>query len=252
MSKRGSKKLSEQVAFCPIFFMPEDLKPGEDFEILTETICPDISPYYAISNYGRVLNIITGQIMSPSYRPNGYQYYTLRANTKKGSKKYSTGRTILGTFDPRENMDKMVVEYYNEDKTDNYYNKIMDNGSIESSLGWKENFESPKVTKPKENLSDETIIKIRNMREQGYSYLRIAECFKVSSSTVYLVCNDMEQQNQYINIENNCYKVSDEDAINIRKLFSEGFSYKEIIEKFYPTITISTISDIIRGKTHNR
>ena len=47
-------------------------------------------------------------------------------------------------------------------------------------------------------------------------------------------------------------KLSDKDAEFIRKLYKEGYKYNDIKEKFYPEVSICTISDIVRGKTHNR
>lgn len=67
--------------------MPEDRGETEDFVPLTSEVAPDIRDYYAISNYGRVLNTYSGKIMKPNYRPNGYEYYCLAAeNCKTGQK----------------------------------------------------------------------------------------------------------------------------------------------------------------------
>ena len=50
----------------------------------------------------------------------------------------------------------------------------------------------------------------------------------------------------------NLHRLTDEDADLIRNLNEHGYNYKEITEKFFPNFSISTISDICRGISHNR
>ena len=71
-------RLYDTSVIQPIFFVPEDTEVGEDFEMINQEVCPDILPYYAVSNYGRILNVNSGKIMKPNYRPNGYEYYFLQ------------------------------------------------------------------------------------------------------------------------------------------------------------------------------
>ena len=66
-----------------VFFEPEDTPNDEEFRKITQEVCPDIMPYYAISNYGRLMNINSGKVMKPNYRPNGYEYYCLAAENSK-------------------------------------------------------------------------------------------------------------------------------------------------------------------------
>ena len=96
---KGSRLYDTNV-IRPFFFEPDDLQPGEEFRKITRDVCPDIMPYYAISNYGRLMNVYSGKIMKPNYRPNGYEYYCLAAeNSKTNQKKYSTSRIVMKTFD---------------------------------------------------------------------------------------------------------------------------------------------------------
>ena len=262
-------RLYDTSVVSPIFFMPEDREPGEDYEMINEEIAPDILPYYAISNYGKVLNIKSGKVMKENFRPNGYSYYCLAAeNSKFGQKKYSTSRMVMGTFDPRENMDELEVNHINGDKSQNYYNKLMEDGTYESNLEW--NTPSENIVHSRETglnngpvLSYRDAHNIRELRGQGYSYQKIQEGFypQVSVAAIQLICTNksfydpfykpVDPKTMYDSPFNNM-KITDKDAIRIRALYNEGYRYEEIREKFYPEISKGTISDIVRGKTHNR
>lgn len=255
----------------PIFFEPEDTAVGEEFEMITQDVCPDILPYYAVSNYGRILNVKSCKIMKPNYRPNGYEYYCLAAeNCKNGQKKYSTNRIVMKTFDPREDADQLQVNHINGNKAENYYNKVMEDSSIQSNLEWStpsENIIHSRETglNKGSNLDMEKAKHIRKLRDQGYSYSRIRSDFYpyVSGSAIQMVCKNQSYYDPkykplnhkidpYSNTDNNNLKLSDKDADIIRKLAKDGYKQREIKEKFYPNISICTISDIVRGKTHNR
>lgn len=255
-----------------VFFVPEDTPPDEHFKIITQEVAPNIMPYYAVSNYGRVLNIKSGQIMKPNYRPSGYEYLCLAAeNSKNGQKKYSTHRLVLKTFKPIDNMDSLTVNHINGNKSDNYVNKRMDDGRIESNLEWmtsKENVNHAYDTGLRNNIhskltKDDAAI-IRHMRDEGYSYEQILKNGYdfVSSGSIRNVClnktfkdpnyipksyNDSYQSNPA-----NIHKLTDNDANKIRLLANKGFTYNEIKTNFYPDFSIATISDICRNVTHTR
>ena len=254
----------------PIFFEPEDTPKGEEFRMITQDVCPDILPYYAVSNYGRIMNIKSGKVMKPNYRPNGYEYYCLAAeNCKYGQKKYNTNRVVMKTFDPREDADELQVNHINGNKAENYYNKVMEDGSIESNLEW--NSASENIIHSRESglnngqvLTYEKAKHIRELRQEGYSYSRIISDFYpgVSLKAIQMVCNNqtyydpnytkIDYRESYRDNKNNNLKLSDKDADLIRQLFKEGYKYQDIKDKFYPEVSICTISDIVRGKTHNR
>lgn len=251
----------------PIFFVPPDTPPDEEFRRITQDVCPDVMPYYAISNHGRLLNTYSGKIMKPNYRPNGYEYYCLASeNGKTRQKKYSTNRIVMKTFDPREDSDTLQVNHINGDKTQNYYKKVMPDGSIESNLEWatpKENIQHShdELLNTGANLNMRKAMKIRELRDQGYSYSMINEQFpETSVAAIQRVCTnrayyDPEYTPKKINIysgnSHNKIKVTDEMAKHIRELAKE-FTYVEIKDNFYPNISISTISDIARLISHNR
>lgn len=253
-----------------VFFEPKDTAKGEEFRAVTQEVCPDILPYYAVSNYGRVLNTRSGKIMKPNYRPNGYEYLCLAAeNCKNGQKKYSTHRMVLKTFDPVENMDNLEVNHINCIKSDNYVNKIMEDGSVESNLEWstpKENIKHAADNNLRGNnkidLSD--AVYIRTLHDKGYSYnqIRLNYYPQLSYNSIQNIClnkvycdanyKPKTYYDSYKSNPANLHRLTDDDANTIRELFSKGYKYEEIQRKFYPNFSICTISDIVRGKTHNR
>lgn len=263
-------RLYDTSVIQPVFFLPEDTEVGEDFEMINQEVCPDILPYYAISNYGRVLNVNSGKIMKPNYRPNGYEYYCLAAeNSKYGQKKYNVHRIVMKTFDPREDADDLQVNHANGDKTQNYYKKVMEDGTIQSNLEWstpKENIDHAHKTglNKSRRVNSATANHMRRLRDEGYSYSRIKSDFypDISMASIQLICKNLTYtdpnyvpktiNDSYTDNTNNNLKLSDKDAEFIRKLYKEGYKYNDIKEKFYPDVSICTLSDIVRGKTHNR
>lgn len=257
----------------PIFFMPEERGETEVFEMITREVCPGIMPYYAISNYGRLMNVNSGKIMKPNYRPNGYEYYCLASeNAKYGQTKYNTNRIVMKTFDPRDNADELEVNHINGVKSENYINKTMEDGSIQSNLEWatkSENIQHSHDTGLNIGggiLTQKEVNKIRRLKEEGYSYNRIREEFfpNLSGTTIQAICKNIMHydplykpptdfcNSAYMNVSNNGLKISDIDADKIRKLHQSGFSYSEIKDKYYPNVSVGTISDVCRYKTHNR
>lgn len=253
-----------------IFFLPDDIQKGEDFEPITDIEAKDILPYYAISNYGRVMNIKSGKIIKPNLRPNGYQYVCLAANNcKNGQKKYSVHRLVLKKFEPVDNMDQLTVNHKDLDKTNNCVNKIMPDGSIYSNIEWatmKENIIHAEKNNVRihNKLNYEKAQDIRDLHNQGYSYKQIKEMKYQDVSTVSIqnVCLNKSYNNPNYTpkLYNDCYKnnpanihrLTDKDANIIRDLNNHGYNYKEIRDKFFPDFSISTVSDICRGISHNR
>ena len=261
-------RLYDSKAIMPIFFMPEDRGASEIFKRITPEVAPDILPYYAISNYGRIENIRTGQIMKPNYRPNGYEYYCLAAdNCKNGQKKYTTHRVVMKTFYPVENSDELQVNHINGIKSDNYVDKTMPNGSIQSNLEWStpsENISHAKLnmdcTRGKFNKDD--VSKIRELRNQGYTYEYIKTHYfdDVSSKAIQDIClNRTYKDPNYtpITMKNAMelnpaltHRISEHDAIVIRNLYKEGYSAKTIYEKFFNHFSYSSILDVINNISH--
>lgn len=234
--------------------------------MITPEVCQDILPYYAISTHGRVMNVNSGKIMKPNYRTNGYEYYCLAAdNCKNGQKKYNVHRIVMKTFCPVDNMDELEVNHINAIKSDNYINKVMPDGSIQSNLEWSTHQENTLLASQDGlRLSNKINFKIayhiRKLHDEGYSYNQIKVHYypNVSWHTIQNVClNKVYYDPTYakthkdrFSTPSNSKNLTDDDAARIRSLFDKGYKYEEIRDMFYPSISLSTISDIVRGKTH--
>ena len=281
---------TKENAIQPFYNVPKDFTLGETehFVPITKDVAPDIMPYYAISNYGRVLNIKSGKILKPNYRPNGYEYLCLSAdNCKNGQKKYSTHRMVLKTFDPCDNMDELEVNHINLIKSDNYINKTMEDGSIQSNLEWttpsENNFHLYNTIDPKipmnekfSQFSDDEVDKIRKLRnEQALTFKEIKDRYfpNKSERAIQSICNNHTYYNSnykplsvneikekrtdlYGGLYTNDYCpvrgpiLSDRDAEVIRAMKEKGFTQKEICDIYH--ISRSTVTDIVTGKTHNK
>ena len=234
----------------PIMLVPEDTKSDEEFKPITREVAPDIMPYYAVSKYGRLINTHTGKVMKENFRPNGYGYYCLAAeNSKTGQKKYSSHRLVLMTFDNVENSDSMQVNHIDGDKTSK------ENANHMTSI----------ADMSKCRLNDDEVKDIRKMHDEGYSYVEINKKYNtVSVSNIQNICcnriyvDDSYTPKKDYNLNSYKYnpagvhKLTDNEAELIRKLCKEGYNYQTIKEKFFPDFSIATISDINRGKSHNR
>lgn len=252
-----------------IFYQPDDVGETEEFVLLDQDAAPDVLPYYAISNYGRVMNVNTGQIMKPNYRSNGYEYYCLAANNSKtGQKKYATHRMVMMTFDPIDNMENMQVNHCNFDKSDNYIDKTMPDGSVQSNLEWctpSYNCMHRGNNNFYHKVSSEDAKRIRELHLQGYSYLQIQNLCGydyISGTTIQNICrNKSHVDNSYTPPDkNNFYKINignrhyltDDDAKAIRSLKEKGMSATQIKNEYYSDFSLSTILDIVNGVSHNR
>lgn len=209
--------------------------------------------------------------MKPNYRPNGYEYLCLASNDcKYGQKKFSTHRMVMKAFNPVDNMDNLTVNHINGNKKENYVNIVSENGETISNLEWnthKENVIHSRVTglnKGGNILSKIDANIIRNLHSKGYSYEQIRNLGydNVSSTTIQNICkNIIYVDTTYIPktyLESykynpaNIHKLTDYDANMIRNLHKNGISLKDIKNSYFPDFSISTLSDIIRNKTHNR
>lgn len=273
----------------PFYKVPKDFVPGEteEFRDITREVAPDIMPYYAISNYGRVLNMKSGQFIKPNYRPNGYEYLCLAAdNCKYGQKKYTTHRLVMKTFDPKENMDELEVNHINFNKADNYVNKTMEDGSIQSNLEWvtprenkihSRNEFDPTVSSQDNKFtpfSNEEVDKIRELRNnEALTFKEIKEKYfpDRSVASIQSLCNnqtyrdsnyhplsqdEIKAKRESLNAslythEYTPYRgpvLTDSAVKAIRVMSEKGVPQKEICSIY--NISRSTVTDIVTGKTH--
>lgn len=113
--------------------------PGEYWKEITEREVPDILPYYAISNYGRIVHIFKNSLMSLSWDGPGYVIALLR--TKRGTVTFRVHRLMMLVFKYREDADNLMVDHINGDKKANYldfpvYNPITNQYELQDNLRW--------------------------------------------------------------------------------------------------------------------
>ena len=256
---------------CPIFFRPEDAPIDEHFVPLSNSVAPDVMPYYAISNYGRLLNYKSGKVLKPNYRPNGYEYYCLAAeNSKTGQKKYSTNRMVMKTFKPVDNMEDLEANHINGNKAENYVDKRMEDGSLKSNLEWstpssncKHRDETGLGHKGTEfGASFEDATKIRELYNQGYSYNDIMNLYYPSLSVpaIQNICrNRVYKDPNYIPKSQDerrklnptkQHRLLPDDIVKIKDLYNHSYNAKDIWKNFYPQFSYSTILDVVNGIGH--
>ena len=166
-------------------------------------------------------------------------------------------------------MDQLTVNHKDFDKTNNCVNKVMPDGSLYSNIEWatmKENVIHAENNNVRtcNKLNYDEANKIRDLHDQGYSYSQIQNMgYKnISGTSIQNIClnkvyydpnyQPKSYYDSYKKNPANLHRLTDEDADLIRNLNEHGYNYKEITEKFFPNFSISTISDICRGISHNR
>lgn len=193
-----------------IFFEPEDKLEGEEFEAIMPYIVPDISPYYAISNYGRVYNFKTGLIMKENYRPNGYGYYcfaTTAINPETGKikqRKGTTHRMVMETFEPNPERDRLEVNHIDGNKKNNTYNVHLNDGTILNNLEWvtpEENIKHAIENGLRPNLCNNNYRRrmltmdeardVRRMHNEGYTIEQIMEKYPLSMAGIQHIYNNI-------------------------------------------------------------
>lgn len=88
--------------------------PGEQWKLITEEMIPEVLPYYAISNYGRVLHVYTKSFMSESWDNSGYTIVVLRTRSKTVTCRVH--RLVMMAFRPDHQENHSIVHHINNDK----------------------------------------------------------------------------------------------------------------------------------------
>jgi group I intron endonuclease len=114
------------------------------------------------------------------------------------------------------------------------------------------------ITKSKEKfltkLTEDDVIKIKNMIADGLSYTYIANVFKINEVTIYKIRNNKIWSHITIerNIEKskyNAYKLSKEDVIKIKQMLKDKILVSKIANMF--SVHKNTIYNIKNGKIYN-
>ena len=264
-------RLYELRGYCPVMFLQEGFikYPGEYFTRITNEIAEGILPYYIISNYGRIINEKSGQIIKMNFRPNGYGYFCLAANYGKyGQRKYSAHRLVLKAFCPIPNSDQFQVNHKNGIKSDNTVNIPMPDGTIYSNLEWctvQENVQHAEDNNFRgfKNILLIDTLNIRKLHDDGYSFEQINKLFypNISWNMIQNIClNKMHYDPSYIPSDDNyrdsyeknpanLHRLTNNEVRIIREMHNQGYSNIDINKKF-PSYSPSTITDTITYKTH--
>ena len=172
-----------------IFDFPNKLFPGERFVGLTQFVAPKVMPYYAISNYGRVMQIYTNKILKTNYRPNGYAYLCLAAEDHE--RKYTLHRLVMLSFKYIEGCENLQVNHIDGDKTHNFVDIPDANGNLYSNLEWATASENSqhaidnKLRSTTNVLSEEVVNDICKLFENGYHITDVNRKYKdISYSTI--------------------------------------------------------------------
>lgn len=93
----------------------------EPFEIWRMIDYRDIvKDQYAVSTFGRIINVNTGHLMTPCPSEKGYLMVLFRTNTKRGMKSIKIHRIIASTFCEGQSDECCEVNHIDGDKNNNY------------------------------------------------------------------------------------------------------------------------------------
>ena len=172
--------------------MDEIWKPIEGYEDL-----------YQVSSYGRVksndrteicknglVRFREGKILKPHQNYNGYLWVSLCKNDKR--KKNKIHRLVAQAFIPNIN-NKPQVNHIDGNKHNNNLKNlewVTSKENMEHAIK-KGLWEAPKGTKnPTNKLSNENVLDIRALLNEGVTVKELAEKYSVHTSTIYRIKRD--------------------------------------------------------------
>lgn len=119
------KEPQQLVTYLPQYYYPQNLVYMENFEQWDIIQYRDIKQnMYAISTYGRVKNIITGQILKQTISNAGYYRVVLRCTGEYNNRNCGTflvHRLIMITFSPIKDYKNYTVNHHDCNKLDNSF-----------------------------------------------------------------------------------------------------------------------------------
>ena len=131
-----SKVFKRDPNVTPILYCVPEILPGEEFKLITDQAAPNILPYYAISNFGRIWNIYENHFMRTSWDGPGYRIAVLRH--KDGmAHTLRVHRLVMLTHRYIPGCEDLWVNHINGNKQQNYINCYNPNtGIVEDNLEW--------------------------------------------------------------------------------------------------------------------
>ena len=103
---------------------------GEEFRDLITPLYPEIKPVYKISNKNRVYSMESKKLLSVKVKKSGNGYYAVKLQTKLPNDSHSKGKTycmhrlMMIIFTPVENMENLVINHKDGNKTNNDLNNL--------------------------------------------------------------------------------------------------------------------------------
>lgn len=214
----------------PIEFLDEVYK---DIEI------DDVKPIYAVSNYGSVINKITGQMISMTLTNDGYLRVGL-ATKSGGSKHFLVHRLVMMTFHPIDNSKDLEVNHLYGKKIDNYDKNLEWTTGLENCrhafrTGLNKNIAE---THANATLTNEQVRFICASLQDGKSIKFIeSELGDTNSKNLRREINAIKERKAWNSISkdytfpegNERNKFTDNEVFTICKMLENGYNYKEIL-----------------------
>lgn len=221
-------------------------------EVFYDINLEGIKPYYAVSNYGTVINKLSGEEISQILTKDGYTRVSL-ASIDGSCKQFLTHRLVMIIHHPIENPENFEVNHI--------YGKKMDNR--DSQLEWvtpKENIQHAFATGLNNNfaensamskLTNDEVREICKLLEQGIPIINIANKFKyVDSKNIYDIIRSIQDRKAWNSISKD-YNFNNRPTVNkftdsqvrlICKMLQDGYNYIDILNNL--GIYVSKLSDI--------
>lgn len=207
-------------------------------EIFKDITLSEIQPIYAVSNYGSVLNKVTGEYLSV-HDTKGYLRVGLR-KINGGNKQFLVHRLVMLTFHYNPNHNNLEVNHIHGEKYDNH----------DLNLEWvtgKENIEHAIRTGLTNNrgenssisiLTNDEVIKICELLQEGKSVNEILNIVPLSNTKDPGRCvRSIKERKSWRHISKD-YKFSnrndrdmftESEVENICEMLQNGFGYKDIL-----------------------
>lgn len=232
---------------CPVFFIGK-APDKEEYKNISDNTYNITLNMYSISNFGNVMNNLSGRILNQYKNKNGYYKVSL------SGKQIPVHRLELMVFDYNDNYKELQVNH----KDGNPSNNVINN------LEWttpKENTDHAMLTNlhkmngadnPNNKLNEDQVREICELIQSGKYYdTEIAKMYNVSYANI----SDIHKGKLWKNISREYdlsakkyLSVSPQDVEEICKLLETGKYFTTEIAEMYNT-THTCISDIKNGKT---